>query len=154
MSEPTTFRGRKYVSLELASLATQTHLEVLVLAERMNGVHVPPGDRLGFFPVPAIVAFTGIDPDAPTPRGQPHPGMLRQCGWAGCPGLAASVPIHEHDWGFAHELCRTAMNAAITQMVTTDEQAIVSRWAEEVHANRRPLSGAERKIAERLGARL
>lgn len=120
-TEPIEHRGRTFVPVAFAERATQTHIELLVEATALNGIHLAPGERWldghQWSPIPTLVRYTGATP----PYRQERPeigvlvrGSLRWCGWADCPGLAAKVEIREHEWGYAHDLCLIVMNAALS----------------------------------------
>jgi hypothetical protein len=63
----------------------------------------------------------------------PYAGTLRQCGWVDCPGLAAGEPIRTHYWGYAHNLCRIAMDAQSTRQAEIDRAAILKlgEWMQQ-----------------------
>lgn len=59
-------RGRRFIPVELAERITGTDIDVLLPADRMTGIHLPPGEsheRRDW--MPALVRFTGADPDGP-----------------------------------------------------------------------------------------
>jgi hypothetical protein len=66
MTEPEIIKrqGHTWIPLPMAETATQTTIEVWLPAERMNGIHLPPGeqhDQPGPHPIPALIRFTGAE---------------------------------------------------------------------------------------------
>lgn len=87
--------GRVFIPVALAERATQTSIEILLPADRMNGVHLAPGkthERRDW--MPALVRYTGVGPEPVTAFKLP----------AGVPIVITDEQITEHEQDYGKPL--------------------------------------------------